>query len=165
MPQLHDCVRNSYRFLNRRVSIYQDHVRKKGLPLADKTFLKTIFSSPIDFLSKCLRRGLIPKGFLVSFHVSNLEQSYSSRYKRQVSLILEKCSRRLMASNISSMVRRCHILSTELVTLRNELKDLCNVDDYHDISSTIHQLNSHVYDSLVALKHNKLAGLTNSTTQ
>ena len=52
-----------------------------------------------------------------------------------------------------------------LVTLRNELKDLCSVDDYRDISSTIHQLNSHVYDSLVALKHNKLAGLINSTTQ
>ena len=65
------------------------------------------------------------------------------------------------------MVRCCHILSTELVTLRNELKDLCSVDDYHDISSTIHQLNSHVnvYDSLVALKHSKLAGLTNSTPQ
>ena len=39
------------------------------------------------------------------------------------------------------------------------------MDDCRDISSTIHQLNSHVYDSLVALKHNKLAGLTNSTTQ
>ena len=39
------------------------------------------------------------------------------------------------------------------------------VDDYRDISSTIHQLNSHVYDSLVALKHHKLAGLTHSTTQ
>ena len=70
-----------------------------------------------------------------------------------------------MVSTISSMVRRCHILSTELVTLRNELKDLCSVDDYRYISSTIHQLNSHVYNSLVALKHNKLAGLTNSTTQ
>ena len=63
------------------------------------------------------------------------------------------------------MVRRCHILTTELSALRNEFKDLCNMDDYRTISATIHELNSHVYDSLVALKRNKLAGLTNSTTQ
>ena len=52
MPQLHDFEKNVYRLLNRRVSIYQDHVCKKGLVLADKTFRKTRFSSPIDFLSK-----------------------------------------------------------------------------------------------------------------
>ena len=70
-----------------------------------------------------------------------------------------------MASTISSMVRRCHTLTTELSALRNEFKDLCNVDDYRTISATIHELNSHVYDSLAALKRNRLAGLTNSATQ
>ena len=165
MPRLYDLERNAYRLLNRRLSIYQDHVRKKVLLLVDKTLRKTRFSSHIDFLSRCLRRGLIPKGFLVSFHASNLEQSNSSGYKRQVSSILKKCSRRLMASTISSMVRHCHILTTELSVLRNDFKDLCSVDDYRTISATIHELNSRVYDSLVALKRNKLAGLTNSTTQ
>ena len=164
MQQLHNFEKNMYRLLNRRVSIYQDHVRKKGLVLADKNFRKTRFSSHIDFLSKCLRRGLIPKGFLLSFHASNLEQSNSSRYKRQLSSILTKSSRRLMVTTISSMVRRCHTLTTEIVALRNELKDLCSVEAYRNISPTIHQLNADVYDSLVALKCDKLAALTNSTT-
>ena len=165
MPQLHDFEKNVYRLLNRRVSIYQDHVCKKGLVLADKTFRKTRFSSHIDFLSKCLRRGLIPKGFLVSFHASNLEQSNSSRYKRQLSLILKTSSRRLMATTISSMIRRCHTLTTEIVALRNELKGLCNLEDYRNISATVHQLNADIYESLVALKRDKLAALSNSTTQ
>ena len=59
---------------------------------------------------------------------------------------------------------RCHTLTTEIVTLRNELKDLCSVEAYRNISATIHQLNADVYDSLVALKCDKLAALTNSTT-
>ena len=128
-------------------------------------FLVSRFSSHIDFLSKCLRRGLIPKGFLVRFHASNLEQSNSSRYKRQLSSILKTTSRRLMVTTISSMVRRCHTLTTEIVAIRNELKDLCSVEDYRNISATIHQVYSDVYDSLMALKQDKLAALTNSTTQ
>ena len=57
-----------------------------------------------------------------------------------------------MATTISSMIRRCHTLTTEIVALLNELKGLCNLEDYRNISATVHQLNADIYDSLVALK-------------
>ena len=70
-----------------------------------------------------------------------------------------------MATTISSMIRRCHTLTTEIVALLNELKGLCNLEDYRNISATVHQLNADIYESLVALKRDKLAALSNSTTQ
>lgn len=49
-----------------------------------------------------------------------------------------------MATTISSMIRRCHTLTTEIVALRNELKDLCDLEDYRNISATVHQLNADI---------------------
>lgn len=42
------------------------------------------------------------------------------------------------------MIRRCHTLTTEIVALRNELKDLCDLEDYRNISATVHQLNADI---------------------
>ena len=39
------------------------------------------------------------------------------------------------------------------------------MEDYRNISATIHQLNADIYGSLVVLKRDKLAALTNSTAQ
>ncbi|KAL9968922.1 hypothetical protein ACROYT_G021072 [Oculina patagonica] len=165
MPNLSGFERNLYRDLNRGLSVYRDQPsRTIGLHIADKTFAKTRFTSHIGFLSKCLRRNVIPNGFLFSFHAMKHEQNHSTGYRNQVNAVLRRSSSRLMLVAIQSMQRRCQTLTTEINRFRDELKNECSVEEYRQISSIIHNLNSDLYNFLKAGKSEKLNALINSTS-
>ena len=116
--------------------------------LAMCTFTKTRFTSHINFIGRCLRRRLVPVGFLVKFHPSSL----SNRYVRNVKSITGACSRQIMQSTIHCMTIKRDSASSGITQNYEQLQRACSEDYFHRIRRYIHDLNSRYYMRLKTVK-------------
>ena len=76
-----------------------------AMELADLTLKKNKIISHINFIGRCLRKRLIPKGFRVRFHPAD-----GNRHNRRLSMVTDSCSRRLMQITIQNLKGQLHTL-------------------------------------------------------
>ena len=120
------------------------------------TFTKTRLTSHINFIGRCLRRRLVPVGFLVKFH----PPSFTDRCERRMKSISRNCSRQIMHATIRAMTLKPTRASGSIAHHCDTLSRLCSADDFHRIRRHIHELNSRYYRRLKSIKDGKLASLT-----
>ena len=104
---------------------FPSNVQAAANGLANNTLKKTRYTSHINFVGRCIRKKLIPRGFQLKFNQGGNDQ----QYVQEVSHITNTCSRQLMQATIRSMRVRCDAASEMMSRYCHELRILCNEDD------------------------------------
>ena len=123
------------------------------------TFTKTRFTSHINFIGRCLRRRVVPVGFLVKFNAA----TFSNGDVRNTKSITNTCSRQLMQATIRSMTLKRDLPSRVIDKYCDQLQGACSQDDFHRVRGHIHELNSRIYNYLKYIKDKKLAALCSAS--
>ena len=143
-----------------------DDLSTVAISLGRSTFKKTSYTSHINFLSFCLKHGIIPVGFKIRFHPS-LHGAGNNVYRQQVGRTTSSFSRKLMRITLSRMYQKRDDLSVSMNDTRTGLRRLCARSDqpelYNRISHVIHILNSDWFQFLKEIKGHKLQKFNDNT--
>ena len=163
MAQLISKLHLRQRLLNNLPSA-SSSVVQTSLQLATAIFTKTRFCSHKKFISTCLSRKLVPGGFELNFHASDLTPGDNS-YHNNVSRILTSTSRKLMRSTLDSLLARIATLDDKICRARRQLYAITTDQRTYTIRGIIHDLNSELYAELQFIKNRKLQSLSPDSTQ
>lgn len=119
------------------------------------TFNKTRFNSHRLFISTCLKKKVIPKGFMLKFHHGATTQGLHSRCRSAVN----RCSFQLMRTVLDEYKEKMDALSEDRDHLKLELSRICSSDQFREISRIVHALNQDLHSLLAEIKDKKLEKL------
>ena len=122
--------------------------------LAILIFAKTRFCSHINFIGRCLKSKVIPKGFRSNFHASTF--SHSNQYLHQIRCAQNSFSRNIMRITIRAMCQKRNELHKQILQCRSELSKICPVVLVQSIRAKIQELNSRLFYHLNQTKTQKL---------
>ena len=125
-----------------------------AMELADLTLKKTKIVSHINFIGRCLRKRLIPKGFRVRFHPAD-----GNRHNRRLSRVTDSCSRRLMQITIQNLKGQLHNTSILKYGASDRLKAVCKPAEYHQAVTLISEMNSQLCHEIKSIKNAKFNSL------
>ena len=166
MPSIKRYYNNNCRAnLKEELRAFPEECSSVASTLGQCTFKKTRYTSHINFLSFCLKHGVIPIGFKIRFQPSlhgKDNNGYQSKEKK-------KFSRKLMRTTLSHMCRMRDELSVRITDTRTTLRLICANNDqrdlYNSISHLIHTLNSDWLQYPELIKENKLQRLTTNSPE
>ena len=127
-----------------------------ALRLATLTFTKTRFCSHVNFISRCLKAKVIPKGFQSNFHASNI----STLYLKDVKIACTSFSRNVMRATIRAMSVKLEHINKNISNCISQLSNTCPSILANSIRLIIHSLNSKLFHFLKDVKTNKFVQLT-----
>ena len=146
------------RQLQQFIEKHPEDIQEASLSLAKSTWGKTRFTNHINFLGKCLKFKVVPKGFKLKFH-SPIKRTILQRH-------LTSFANKLIRSSINHFRYQQTKFSKELPSLTRRLQFLCHTrDSYFDIRQKIHELNQTLYNFLKTTKDKKLKELINDQKQ
>ena len=127
-----------------------------ALRLATLTFTKTRFCSHVNFISRCLKAKVIPKGFQSNFHASNI----STLYLKDVKKACTSFSRNVMRATIRAMSVKLKHINQNISNCISQLSNICPSILANSIRQLIHSLNSKLFHFLKDVKTKKFVQLT-----
>ena len=127
--------------------------------LAIHIFTKTRFSSHINFISRCLQRKVIPKGFRSNFYASIFSNfsNFNQKYLHEIQRTQNTFSHNIVRSTIRATCSK----RNELIECRSQLSNICPSVLLRSIHAKIQALNSKLFHHLEQTKKHKLENLTN----
>ena len=155
MPNIKKTVAAIRRNLTRSLHCFleRDSV-SVAMELADLTLKKTKIISHINFIGRCLRKRLIPKGFRVRFHPAD-----GNRHNRRLSRVTDSCSRCLMQITIQNLKGQLHNTSILKYGASDRLKAVCTPAEYHQAVTLISEMNSQLCHEIKSIKNAKFNSL------
>ena len=158
MPNIKTILKDIRRQLQQFIEKHPEDIQEASLSFAKSTWGKTRFTNHINFLGKCLKFKVVPKGFNLKFH-SPIKRTILQRH-------LTSFGNKLIRSSINHFRYRQTNFSTELPSLACRLQFLCHTrDSYFDIRQKIHELDQALYNFLKTTKDKKLKELINDQKQ
>ena len=130
MPNIKTILKDIRRQLQQFIEKHPEDIQEASLSLAKSTWGKTRFTNHINFLGKCLKFKVLPKGFKLKFH---------SPIKRTIlQCHLTSFANKLIRSSINHFRYQQTKFSKELPSLTRRLQFLCHTrDSYFDIRQKI----------------------------
>ena len=123
---------------------------------AKSTFAKTSCFSHLIFIKTCLKRKVIPKGFLLKHSPSD----YSNvLLKQHTDFVLEKSSRNLMNVHIQHLDKKLKSICHSLSALKQQLPRILSPPLCFFVKTVVHCFNQQVFAKLKSTKDKKLLAL------
>ena len=144
MPKIKTILKDIRRQLQQFIEKHPEDIQEASLSLAKSTWGKTRFTNNVNFLGRCLKFKVVPKGFKLKFY-SPIKRTILQHH-------LTSFANKLIRFSINHLTRR--------------LQFLCHTrDSYFDISQKIHELNQTLYNFLKTTKDKKFKELINDQKQ
>ena len=131
MPHIKTILKDIRRQLQQFIEKHPEDIQEASLSLAKSTWGKTRFTNHINFLGKCLKFKVVPKGFKLKSH-SPIKRTILQRH-------ITSFANKLIRSSINHFRYQQTKFSKELPSLTRRLQFLCHTrDSYFDIRQKIH---------------------------